>query len=203
MGKSDSVREARRAREIEEKRAREVKLGTQRVRGEFAQNYNKKYYQELEKSGRDRYGLELQPQFEAARRSLQAALMRAGLVDSSFGVQRGDLLDKRKIEADTQIEDKLMMAKQARQQDVIGAENAVLTQLQNTGDQGAAMASAAQQISANSAMPAWSPLGSVFTDFMGGLSTQAQAEREGNARYNVFGRIPGWSTGRYTTNVKG
>lgn len=204
-GGGDAAREARRAREAEEKREQRVRTGTAQIRQRFGQTYTDDYYKNLQDTVASQGQLELQPQFEQARRSLMAALTRSGLRHSSIQERKGADLTRQRLLADDMVTSRALDAVQRRKQDVANAENIAIGQLQASADPVAAVATASSLAEANSAMPAWQPLGQVFTDATAGLATQAQLERDGNARYNlgVSNWFPSGSRSRYTTNVRG
>ena len=185
MGKNSAAREARRARADEEARQARIKEGTARVREQFAGQFNPGYYARLGDALNQRYDKDLQQQYHDATQELQAALMRAGLFDSSVGAERTGLASEKYQQALAQVEGAKTDTIQRRKQDVAQAENSVISQLTATADQNAAFANAESQIKANYEQPQFPVLGQLFTDFTAGLAGQAEAERQGNNRYNL------------------
>ena len=214
MGKGSAAREARRARADEEARQARIKSGSQMVRSKFASSFDDKYYADMLQKVKDFYigakdanGVfqpgQVTTQFEQARKQMQAALLNAGLGSSSVGAQKEAEATEAYENAKQDVEQRGIAMQQQRKGQVADAENTVMGQLINTADTAAAFANASAAIRSNYDMPATPMLGQVFQDLTGGLATQADMERAGNNRYTVFGRIPGWSTGRYTRNVGG
>jgi hypothetical protein len=203
-GGGGASREARLAREAEEKREARVRLGTGLIRKKFGETYDDEYYKNLEKTQAAQGQLELQPQFEQARRSLMAALTRSGMRHSSVQERKGADLTRQRGIADQMVASRALDTVQRRKQDVANAENIAISQLQGSADPAAAVATASTLAAANSAPPVWQPLGQVFTDVTAGLATQADLERRGMNRYNVG--VSNWfpsNRSRYTTNVSG
>lgn len=201
MGKGSAGREARRARKTETEREARIQSGSADIRKMFADQFGQDYYDKALETQKASYADDFNTQWETARKSLEAALMRAGLYDSTVGTQR--MVDARaeKARRETEINQRALATVQGRKQNVLGAEDAVLGQLRSSGDLNAANASAAQQLAFQSQPIPYSPLGSVFTDFTAGLATQGEQERQGTNRYNLG--IAGFGQGnrRYTSNV--
>lgn len=203
MGGGSARREARRAREEEEARERRVQEGTQKVRQQFAENFNGDYYSGIqaafEKNDKD----QIATQYEEARRQLEAALLRNGIFDSRSGQERIIKAKKAKEEQDALATENALGVVQRRKGEVLDAESAVLGQLASTANLGQANAAAAQRISNLNQRPPFSPLGSVFQDFTAGLATQAELERQGTNRYNLGVSNWGNNVARYMRNIGG
>lgn len=203
MGDGGTGKEARRARAEELARQGRIARSSAETRQKFQDVFSDDYYaQELAKFQKA-YTPEVDRQYKVATQNMQAALMRAGLFDSSVAAQRAGDAERAKIAADNEVTQRGLQAQANKKLDVAQAENTVIGQLINTADQQAAFENAANAIRTQSSPTPTPMLGQVFTDLSAGLATQADLERQGNAKYNVFGRIPGWSTGgaRYTRNV--
>lgn len=200
MGKNSAGREAKRARQEEKAREEMVKKGTASIRAMFDKNFNQDYYDKAYEEQKGKYKTDFDSQWETARKSLEAALMRAGLYDSTEGIaRRKDALDIRnRREVDYQ--SAARAAVEGRKQNVIAAQDNVIGQLRSSADLNAATSAATQQLAAQTAPIPYSPLGSVFTDLTAGLATQADQERQGTNRYNLG--ISTWANpNRYTRNV--
>jgi hypothetical protein len=203
FGDGGAGREAQRARNEELARQGRIARGSAETRQKFQDVFSDDYYaQELAKFQKA-YAPEVDRQYKAATQNLQAALMRAGLFDSSVAAVKAGDAERAKVNADNEVTQRGLQAQANKKLDVAQAENTVIGQLINTADQQAAFENAANAVRTQSSPTPTPMLGQVFTDLSAGLATQADLERSGNARYNVFGRIPGWSTGgtRYTRNV--
>lgn len=197
-------KEAKRARQEEEARQRRISEGTAMVRGKFSTAFDDNYYKTLQKNFEDAYAPELEDQYKTAYDQMQAALMRAGLDNSSEAARREKLALKAKDKATQAVAAQGNQAVNQRKQDVAYTENTILNQLANTADSSAAFANATAQIKSSTTPLVTPMLGQVITDLGAGLATQAEMERNNQNRYTVFGRIPGWSNpNRYTRNVGG
>jgi len=202
-GDGGAGKEAKRARAEEEARQGRIKAGTRRVRESFGKQFDDNYYSKLLKDYTGAYDTDIQTQYKDAYQAMQASLLRSGLFDSSEAARREKMATAALDKAKAGVTQQGLAAQNQRKQDVAYSENSVLSQLANTADSDAAFANASARIRDNTAPLVTPMLGQVFTDLSAGLATQADLERQGQARYNVFGRIPGWSSGRYTSNVGG
>jgi len=205
FGDGGAGKEAKRARQEEEARQLRIKEGTTTIRRNFGNTFNDSYYAGLMDAVKKAYMPDVQQQFKAASRNLRAALLRAGLGSSSTAIRReGTELPKAQLRAENEVTQRGIGFQNQRKQDVAYAENTALNQLNQTADSQAAFANAAAAIKANYDAPAMPMLGQVFTDLSAGLATQADLERYGQAKYNVWGRIPGWTArNTYSRNVPG
>jgi hypothetical protein len=206
FGDGGAGREASRARNEELARQGRISRASDETRKKFQDVFSDDYYaQELEKF-KGAYTPDITRQHAKAVQSMEAALRRAGLFNSSMAAQaRGDS-DEALANANNEVTQRGLAAQASRKQDVAGAENTVIGQLINTADMNAAMENAANAIRTNTSPTPTPMLGQIFTDLSAGIATQGDLERNQQNRYNVFGRIPGWSTGggsRYTRNVGG
>jgi hypothetical protein len=202
-GGGGATREARRARQAEEARRQRIQAGTNNVRGQFSSMFNSGYYKKMEDDILAMYNAELAPQWDDAQMQLQAALMRAGLNNSSIAVKRGDRLQQNKELAEQEIKERATGAVQTRKQQVADAEAMVLSQLNQSADADSAAAQAANRIQANYSMPQTPPLGMVFQDVAAGLATQADLERNQQNRYNMGVSQWGNNLARYMRNIGG
>ena len=200
MGDGGAGKEARRARAEELARQSRIAQGTKDIRNRFANAFDEPYYAQLMADTHKAYDTDVQTQFENSRRALAAALRRSGLMQSSVKAVKEGELNEEKINADNQVTQRGVGFQNARRQEAAAAETSVLNQLNATADSQSAFANAAAQIEATGHTPAMPMLGQVFTDLTGGLATQADLERNNQARYNVFGY--GNNSGkRFTRNV--
>jgi len=202
MGKNSAAREAKRARQQEEARESMIKKGTAAIRAQFANQFNEKYYDDAFENQKKVYSTDFNQQWESARKQLEAALLRAGIYDSSAGIKRLDEAEDTRARRESDYLSQARAQVEGRRQNVLAAEDTVLSQLRSSGDQASANAAAAQQLNAQSKPIAFSPLGAVFTDLTAGLATQAEQERQGTNRYNL-GVSTLFNPRRYTTNVGG
>lgn len=202
-GDGGAGREAQRARNEELARQGRVAQASSQTRQKFRDVFSDDYYaQELAKF-QNAYAPDVKRQHANALEQLQAALMRSGLFESSVAARKSGEAAEALQGAKNEVTARGLAAQANRKLDVAGAENTVIGQLVNTADAQAAFENASSAIRTNTSPTPTPMLGQVFTDLSAGLATQADLERSGQARYNVFGRIPGWGTGgsRYTRNV--
>lgn len=202
MGKNSAGREARRARKEEEEREARVKSGTASIRGMFEKQFNDKYYADALETQKAQYAGEFGTQWENARKSLETALLRAGLYDSTEGNKRRADAELEKGRRQMEINSRAQAAVDSRKQNVLAAQDNVIGQLRSSADLNAANAAASQQLAAQNTPIPYSPLGSVFTDFTAGLAEQGEQIRQGTNRYNFGSGVLGGGK-RYTTNVGG
>jgi|SRR6188768_364181 len=205
FGDGGAGREASRARNEELARQGRIARGSGETRQKFRDVFSDDYYaQELAKYQKA-YQPDIQRQYKQAVQNMQAALMRAGLFDSSVATQKYGESAEALANAQNEVTARGLQSQANRKQDVAAAENTVIGQLVNTADIGAAMENASSAIRTNTSPTPTPMLGQIFTDLSAGLATQADLERSGQNKYTVLGRIPGWSTGgsRYTRNVGG
>jgi len=204
FGDGGAGREASRARNEELARQGRIARASDETRRKFRDVFSDDYYaQELQKY-QDAYTPDITRQHAKAVQNMQAALMRAGLFDSSVAAQKAGESTEALANANNEVKQRGLAAQANRKQDVAGAENTVIGQLINTADQQAAFENAAAAIRTNTSPTPTPMLGQIFTDLSAGLATQADLERNNQARYPVMSRVPGWGgTTRYTRNVGG
>lgn len=194
---------AKSAQQIEEERQQRVQTGTRKVDEMFGDAFNDDYYAKLNQATLDFYRPQLADQYNSALKQLQFALARTGNLNSTARAIKESDLNKANLLNDQQIQEMARGTVNQRRQDVAGAQNTALAQLQSSADPAAAAAQSANLIKTNTAMPAYQPLGQVFQDATAGLATQAQLERQGNARYNLGVSNWGNNLKRYVQNISG
>jgi hypothetical protein len=203
-GDGGAGKEARRARHEELQRQQRIAQASGETRQKFRDVFSDDYYAKELAKYQDAYTPDIDRQHAKAYQQMQAALMRAGLFDSSVAAVKGGEAAEAKENAKNEVTQRGLAAMNNRRQDIAAAENTVIGQLINTADQGAAFENAAQAIRTNSAQTPTPMLGQIFTDLSAGLATQADLERNNQNRYTVMGRLPGWGNpNRYTRNVGG
>lgn len=195
--------EARRARNEEVRRQKRISDATKDVRSKFGLKYNDQYYSGLRGAMDARYDDDVKRQYTNAVQNLQAALARAGLGNSTVGAVKTAYAKEQYDKGLGDVERAKNDVLQQRKQAVSGAENDVINQLNVSADKDAAFANAEAQIKANYAQPVFPILGQLFTDFAAGLDAQSQAEKQGNARYNLGVSNWGQNAQRYFRNIGG
>lgn len=192
---------AKSPQQMEEERQERVRVGTLKVNEMFGDAFNDDYYSKLSDAATAYYKPQLEDQYKGALKQLQFALARSGNTSSSTYAQKmADLQKSFDLNRQNIAENARGLTNQ-RRQDVAGAQNTALAQLQSSADPEAAAAQSANLIKTNTALPAFSPLGQVFTDVTAGLATQSQLEQAGNARYNLGVSNWGNNLRRYVQNV--
>lgn len=202
MGDGGAGRQAKKARLEEEARQNRIRQGTIKTRSQFSA-FDDKYYADKLKEFQNAYNPDVEDKYKVAYGQMQNALLRSGLfANERVSAQKEKEASKAKADALDQVTTSGLQAEQQRKNDLAFAENTVLSQLANTGDATAAFNSASARIREQNTPYVTPMLGQIFQDLSAGLSTQADLERNNQNRYNVLGRIPGWSNpNRYTRNV--
>lgn len=204
FGDGGAGREASRARNEELARQGRIARASAETRQKFRDVFSDDYYAQELGAFQRAYEPDVKLQYKNAIEQMQAALMRAGLFDSSVRAKKEGEATEALAGARNEVTQRGLQAQANRKQDVAAAESNVIGQLVNTADTQAAFENAASAIRTQSSPTPTPMLGQLFTDLSAGLATQADLERSGQNRYNVFGRIPGWgNSSRYTRNVGG
>jgi hypothetical protein len=186
-------REAQLAREAEQKRQAEIRLGTRQIDRRFEQ-FDEDFFKGRETAFTDFAMPQLDDQREDAGDDLSFFLARSGLADSNVRADKGSELEKL-FELERQgIVDQGRQAGTEARDAVEGARTDLVSLLQTTGDARGAAEAAQARAASLSRTPAYSPVGQLFTDFTAGLGTQAQFERA--AAYG--GPKPRYDTGLFS-----
>lgn len=134
----------------------------------------------------DNYALpQVDEQYAEAQKQLEYALARNGRLDSSTAVeQRAKLLDKYNQQKTATTDKGLQYANQARSS-VEGSRSDLVALNSNLANPTQVAAEAQSRLAGLQAMPAFDPLGPLFTNAGESLGTQADLERRSSARYNT------------------
>lgn len=191
-GGGGANREAKRARQAEEKRQAEIRKGTDRINTRFGQ-FDNDFFNERRQSYVDYATPQLEDQYDTAGDQLTFALARAGQLDSSTrGDKESELQKLFEINRQGVVDGARAYETEART-DVEDARTGLIQTLQATGDAKGAAQGALSRARALSRAPAFNPLEQLFVDFTAGLGTQAQLERR--AAYG--GPQPRYNTGLF------
>lgn len=177
---------AERQRQEEEARQGRIREGKTNIENTFA-GFDDDFYDTRRTSYLDYANPQLEDQFKDATRDLTLALARSGLLNSSAKARRfGDL----KKQYDTQsraIADKAQEFENQSRSAVGAAKSDLLTQNQSLADPTLAAANAQNRAENLTRLPAFSPLGLLFSGITEGIATQADLERRGKNAYELSG----------------
>ena len=185
FGSSSADKAAAAAQVAEQERQARIKKGTQTIRALFASQFHPAYYDKLNKAVLDSGNSQLDTQYADSLAKLKFALARTGNLRSSTRSTQEAKFGGRYDLARQQIAENARQLVQQRKQDVANAENVTVSQLQASADPAYAAAQSANLINANSSIPAYQPLGQIFTDLTATLATQADLERTNRNRYGA------------------
>lgn len=173
----------------ERERQAAVNAGIKNVDQQFS-GFNDAYFNRVQQDALDYYTPQLNDQYQRTRRNLVLSLDKAGNLNSSAGVRQLQLLeDARNKNAQTIANQALGIANNQRAK-IEDARSNLYNQVYNGADPGNAGATAASQVAALSATPAYGPLGDLFTNFSNYAANGIRAERYG---------LPGFNTGLFNT----
>lgn len=199
MGASSSKTggaEAKQARADEQARQEKIRTGTGRINNIFDTQFTDGFFNDRRQKYLDYAKPQVDSQYKDTSRDLVYALDRGGLLDSSVRADKVAQLQKQYDLKSQEVADKALSSANTAKSQVEDARAGLITTLNSTGDAEGAANSAITRAQALSKPDAYSPLGQLFTDFTGALSTQAAIEKA-NA-------LSGGATGgRYNTGLFG
>jgi hypothetical protein len=176
-GGTDSNSEVTAARNEEAARQANIRQGTQKVSDLFDTQFTPDFYAGRAKSFTDYALPQEQDQFNNAKKQLIFALDRRGALDSSSRASLGADLAKRDAIQRQNIADQGQTYANTAKANVEGARADLINTLNATGDVTGAVNGATARSQILSAVPGYSPIASLFSDFTAGLGQQAAAER--------------------------
>lgn len=168
----------------EEARQGRIEEGKTAIDQAFS-GYDDQFYQDRASDYMDFASPQIEDQYQEAMKSLVRALSRSGLSQSSVAADRRAALEKRlalaQSDAARQGQD---YANQVRQS-LSNVKNNLMTQNQSLADPTLIANMAANQSSAASQIPAYSPISQLFAGAAEGLATQQQLEARNKNRYEM------------------
>lgn len=180
-------REAEEARAAEAARQQRIQQGRAKVDQAFA-GFDDNFFAGRRQAALDYYQPELTKQFSDARRQLEFALARAGLTKSSVAGEQMSDLDTRFQTASADVARRAEGAAADARRQVEDQRATLLSQLEATGDTGAAAnAALARSQTLRQAAVSYDPLGDIFAGVGTGVGAVMQGQRDSRIREMVAG----------------
>jgi len=176
-GGTDSGDEVAQARADEQARQAAIRSGTQQISDLFDKQFTPDFYTARAKSYTDYALPQEQQQYKDAGKQLVFALDRRGALDSSSRASLQAQLDQKDAIQRQNIADQGQTYANTAKANVEGARSDLINTLNSTGDVQSAVNSANARAQVLSAVPGYSPISTLFSDFTSGLGQQAAAER--------------------------
>lgn len=193
-GGTNSGSEVQAVRDEEAARQAKVREGTSRIGSMFDTQFNPAYFDKQRSNYVDYAQPQLDAQTKDAQKQLTFSLDRRGALDSSSRASLTAELEKKRALAEADIKGKAEDYRSNAMANVEGARSGLVQTLNATGDVEGAVNSANARAQVLSAVPGYSPLVALFSDFTSGLGQQAAAER---AYSYGAGPKPKFSTGLF------
>lgn len=163
------LEESRLARQKEEERQARINAGTQAINSQFAQ-FDDAYYGKRSQSYLDYYQPQLDDKFALARKDLTYALARAGTLNSTAAADKNAELTKQYGQQSAAIQAKAAGEADTLRTSVQNNKSALVNQLNTTGDaDAAANAATAATKQIFNQVPAYNPLGDIFSGIASGI----------------------------------
>lgn len=180
---------AREARRQEEARQARIKEGAATIDKAFA-GYDDDFYQDRYNAYVDFATPQREENTRRAAQDLAAALARQGITQSTVANDKQVELEKADAAMGREIASNALRFENMARANIQDAQQRLLEQNASLADPGVAtrMASVAAQNAA--ALPQFDAITNAARNIAEGLATQADLERRGTARYNVFGYEP-------------
>jgi len=176
--------EYERQRAEEEARQGRIEEGKKEIDAAFS-GYDDQFYDGISTNYMDYAKPQIEDQYQDALKQLRVALARSGNLDSSLRADRIARLNNKN--ADALVDAARSGENYANQvrQTLADTKSNLLQQNNALADPTLIASMAANQASANSQIPEYSPIAQLFDSVTSGLATQAQLEARDKARYNM------------------
>lgn len=170
----EAKKEARKVEERENKRQSDILVGRQNIDQAFGQ-FDQPFFNNYMEAYKGNYFPGLDEQYERAKGKLTAALFGRGLGESTIGIDQQTDLAKKNNEARLQIGNDAQGAANDLRKQVEQNKTNLYSLNEASADPQAAMARAQGAATSLAAPASYSPLGDVFSSFLGSLATTNNA----------------------------
>lgn len=176
-GGTDTAAEAKAAREAEAARQAKIREGTSQINTLFDGQFNDAFFDGRRDSFTNYALPQLNDQYGDALKQLTFALDRRGALDSSSRVNMQSRLERQRALQEQDIKSKALDYAGGARSDIEGSRAELIAALNATGDVESAVNGATARAKALSAVPAYSPLAAMFSDFTSTIGQEAAAQR--------------------------
>lgn len=191
------LEESRQARLKEEERQARINAGTKSITDQFSQ-FDDAFYGKRSTAYQGYYQPQLDDKFAQARKDLTYALARAGTLNSTAAADKNALLSKEYAQQTAAIQAKAAGEADTLRTSVQNNKSTLVNQLNATGDADtAANAATAATKQIYNQVPAYNPLGDIFSGFAAGIGGLAQSYQ--NAQIMSAGGVNGYNYDSSTT----
>lgn len=195
-GASNSGSEVEQIRADEAARQERIRKGTADISSLFDSQFNDQFYTGRRDAYTDYALPQLADQSKDASKQLAFSLERRGALDSTSRASLGAELERQRALREAEIKSTASDYANTARSNVESARSDLVSTLNATGDNEAAVKGAQARATVLSQSPGYSPLVSLFSDFTNAIGQQAAAER---AYYYGAGPRPSVSTGLFGT----
>lgn len=182
------LQQQQRAAEVQ--RQQNIASGTSSINHWLDDTFTPDFYGKRAQAYRDFAQPQLENEYEKARRALVFALSNSGLTRSTAAATPLGELERQYGTQRQQMEDRARQYADEARSGVEQARQGLISTLNQTGDAGQAYEGARTQVPVLAAVPAFNPIGQVFSDIAGTVGTArnaALARQIGTAGTRLFG----------------
>lgn len=191
-----SAREARRQEEARQKR---IKQGARTIDGAF-RGYDDAFFQDRNNSYVDFATPQREENTRRAAKDLAAALARQGIFESSVANEKSLDLQKADAAMGREIATNALKFENMARGNIEDAKMQLLEQNSALADPGVAARMAAVSAQNAAALPTFDNITNAAANIAQGLATQADLERRGQARFDIFNYDPNTARSSRTVN---